>query len=789
MVHTQQDSRNASKHFPKKHISGFEILINFRQPIGISNQPIGTIFYLGIRAFHNHTFATPTEGESLSKSHLAPGGNSNSLKTSDPASPFYLGGSSNPGVILTTVMLRGEANYENWAKLMKNALKAKNKTSFIDGSIKKPDKEIQDEWCAWEMCNSMINGWIRNTIDAKLQPFIKCFDDVKDLWEDLKERYVVQNFPKQYQLRAALTNTRQQGSTIGEYYSKLRAIWDELEGGKISKSCVCGDNCALAKEIEEGREYERVYQFLMGLDEEETHRAIARGHDDRRAVIGYAARTEASGGRDPNEQRMLADQPVVHPPCPHYGKTNHDPSRCWKIIGFLPIRGATRERGRGRICGRGSHEQVYAMQTSDVPQPATVSSSPTAAAFSVLTPEVVHKLMTLVDNSQTNQTTDKLSGTLDLLTDVRKIKPLAVGLPNGAITHTEQQGTMDQALMRETGFGDVHAGVYVFQPKHASVSTVRVQESAELWHMRLGHPSYEVVSLLPLFSHVSAKIAANLSIDFWEESVLAGVHLINRTPSKILSGRTPHDLLYGVVPKYEHLKTFGCLCFANVRPKPADKFASRSHKCLFVGYPVDQKGWRVYDLESNDFFVCRDVKFYEDIFPLSSSSLHASSKPNDPLQDASMLLSQPTINDANHAAITEGNTEVKGSDVAPQNSPLQTEKSIPSTWVFKIKYHSDGTVERYKARLVIAGNHQIEREDCGETYAPVAKMTIVGTLLAVAAAKQWELHQLDVHNAFLNGELSEEVYIKFPPGFSNGTKDQVYRLKKSLYGLRQSPRN
>ncbi|XP_061371384.1 uncharacterized protein LOC133313973 [Gastrolobium bilobum] len=595
---------------------------------------------------------------------------------------------------------------------MKNALKAKKKTGFIDGSITKPDKVIQDEWSAWEMCNSMINGWIHNIIDAKLQPFIKCFDDVKDLWEDLKERYVVQNFPKQYQLRAALTNTRQQGSTIGEYYTKLRAIWDELEGCKISKSCACGDNCAVAKEIEEGREHEHVYQFLMGLDEasfgnlrsqilntsppptlnkvyatvtqEETHRTIARGHDDRSAVIGYAARIEASGGRDPNAQRMLADQLVVRTPCPHCGKTNHDPSRCWKIIVFPPIRGATRGRGKGRTGGRGSHKQAYAMQTSDVPQPANASSSPTIAAFSVLTSEVVHKLMTLVDNSQTNQTTDKLSGkatqsqwlvdsgasqhmtgTLDLLTDVRKIKPLAVGLPNGAITHTEQQGTMvfnnnfilsdvlfvphlrhnlisvsqllqqsnnkviftngkcilqDQALMRETGLGDVHAGVYVFQPKYASVSTVRVQESAELWHRRFSHPSYEVVSLLPLFSHVSAKIAAN-------------------------------NTTCAICCRAKHTRTM---------------FHSSSNRTA-----IDAG--------------CEPRHFRE-------------AMQNSKWVDA-MRKEITALEDNRTWAVT----------VLPSGR-----RALPSKWVFKIKYHSDGTVERYKARLVIAVNHQIEGEDYGE---------------------------------------------------------------------------
>ncbi|GJT38913.1 retrovirus-related pol polyprotein from transposon TNT 1-94 [Tanacetum coccineum] len=76
-------------------------------------------------------------------------------------------------------------------------------------------------------------------------------------------------------------------------------------------------------------------------------------------------------------------------------------------------------------------------------------------------------------------------------------------------------------------------------------------------------------------------------------------------------------------------------------------------------------------------------------------------------------------------------------------------------WVFKINYKSDGTIERFKARLVILGNHQVVGVDYSETFAPVAKMVTVRVFLAIAAAKQWELHQMDVHNTLLHGDLED----------------------------------
>lgn len=114
-------------------------------------------------------------------------------------------------------------------------------------------------------------------------------------------------------------------------------------------------------------------------------------------------------------------------------------------------------------------------------------------------------------------------------------------------------------------------------------------------------------------------------------------------------------------------------------------------------------------------------------------------------------------------------------------------KAIPCKWVFKRKLTADGQIERYKARLVIKGFHQKHGIDYEMVFAPVVRADTIRVFFTMVAALDLECHTIDIKNAFVQGHLAEEIYMKQPPGFSDGS-GRVCRLMKSLYGLKQAPR-
>ncbi|CAL2240436.1 unnamed protein product [Prunus armeniaca] len=263
---------------------------------------------------------------------------------------------------------------------------------------------------------------------------------------------------------------------------------------------------------------------------------------------------------------------------------------------------------------------------------------------------------------------------------------------------------------------------------------------------------------------------------------MAAAYLINRLPSRVLGFKSPIKVMKGRKVDISHLRVFGCICFVHVQPHHRDKLDPRAVKCIFLGYASTQKGYKCYNPQLRKMIVSKDVRFQEtnpfyskllettsqgecvlDLFPLPRIEL------NMPYASTNKSLS-PINNDV---PFTESNNEATQSD-----ETLHEDGD-----------NQDGSIERHKVRLVARGFTQTFEVDYKETFAPVAKMNSVRVLLSVAVNKGWSMYQMDVKNAFLHGDLEEEVYMKLPPGHpQNNEPDLVCKLHKSIYGLKQSPR-
>ena len=113
--------------------------------------------------------------------------------------------------------------------------------------------------------------------------------------------------------------------------------------------------------------------------------------------------------------------------------------------------------------------------------------------------------------------------------------------------------------------------------------------------------------------------------------------------------------------------------------------------------------------------------------------------------------------------------------------------AIPCKWVFKRKLNADGTIERYKARLVIKGFYQRLGIDYNSVFAPVVRASTVRLFLSIVASFDLECHSIDIKNAFIQGDVDEDIYMTQPDGYDDGS-GRVCKLDKSLYGLKQAPR-
>ena len=320
---------------------------------------------------------------------------------------------------------------------------------------------------------------------------------------------------------------------------------------------------------------------------------------------------------------------------------------------------------------------------------------------------------------------------------------------------------------------------------------------------------------------------ANLPLKFWGEALSTAAYLHNRSPTKALKGMTPYEAWTGEKPKVDHIRIFGCQAFVHVPKDERKKLDSKSKKCIFMGYGTTTKGYRLYDPLKKKIVFSRDVIFNEQKCGLEEFTQHEpkkyvyleySDEQTDATNSPEPLMLRRSERERKQTefygqrcnvadikeptSVSEAQTNQnwldamkKEVDSLHDNSVWELvelpadRKAVGSKWVFKMKTNADGSIERFKARLVAQGFSQQEGLDYDETFSPVVRSESVRSVIALAAMNGLRLHQMDITTAFLHGDLEEEVYMKQPEGFVvQGQENLVCRLKRSIYGLKQSPR-
>ena len=161
------------------------------------------------------------------------------------------------------------------------------------------------------------------------------------------------------------------------------------------------------------------------------------------------------------------------------------------------------------------------------------------------------------------------------------------------------------------------------------------------------------------------RFQAHLPIKFWGECVLTAAYLINYAPTPKLSGKSPCEILFSKPPSYSHLRVFGCLCYVHDKNRSNDKFAPRAKPCVFIGYPMGKKGYKVCDIESHKIFTSRDVIFYEDKFPFQSLK---------PVKESNAVVPLPIFDSLETVSTvaSEHNQEIHPSDTQDDEATLPT---------------------------------------------------------------------------------------------------------------------
>ncbi|KAE8683402.1 G-type lectin S-receptor-like serine/threonine-protein kinase [Hibiscus syriacus] len=661
--------------------------------------------------------------------------------------PLYLHPSDTPGAVLVSHQLTGAHDYDVWSRSMRISLLANNKLGLIDGVCLHSNfvEQLQPQW---DRCNVIVLSWIINSISKYLSAGIVFSSSAALVWSDLKEQFDKDEYGALVPLPSCDCVNAQQNNTN----AFQQRLFQFLMGLNESYSAVHSQIILM-------QPLSSVNQAYSMLVQEESQRAHSTGiplnHD---STIFYSNSSASPGSM--GRRRFNGT-------CDHCKIKGHKKDQCYRLIGFPANFKFDRKKDASAALTGKLEDHV----PHSVPH---VSTAP------VFTQEQYHQILSFLHQALASESSVNL--------DISSGKIKGIGKERGGL-YLLESSFASSGLISSYAHVSSFSNSYVCQSVNHHFPTI-----TELWHARLGHAVINKIHKL---------------------SVLQSVKF---TPSDVQHCSGP----YGISTHSGHR------CFLTVvddfsRMTWQNGVAEHKHRHL-----LEVARALSFPQQSDSFFPTQTYKDDDEFLVLSQPSislndpsspiLPESSAPSAfPLRKSSRASRPPTwLQDyvrSNQSSSSFSTCKYPLiHNVSYHHLPVRTQHFLATTssiiepqsyseaisnpaWIKAmqeeiqaLEFNADGTVERFKARLVAKGYNQKEGVDFVETFSHVAKLVTVRTVLALAAMNDWPLFQMDVHNAFLQGDLFEEIYIKLPEGFSSQGENMVCRLQKSLYSLKQASR-